>query len=62
MKLYFQDYIDRSLVTGKNVFIEKQGKKEKAFVKDITKDFKLHVIYENGYEEILDSGEVSLLL
>ncbi len=60
--LYFQDYIDRSLVTGKNVFIEKQGKKEKAFVKDITKDFKLHVIYENGYEEILDSGEVSLLL
>ncbi len=60
--LFFQDYIDRSLITGKYVFIEQNGEKEKAFVKEINKDFKLCVQYENGREEIIDSGEVSIIL
>ena len=44
------------------MFIEQNGEKEKAFVKEINKDFKLCVQYENGREEIIDSGEVSIIL
>lgn len=60
--LFLKDYIDRNLVVGKNVLIERGGIKEKAYVKAINNDFKLLVQLENGTDEILDSGEVSLIL
>lgn len=60
--LFLKDYIDRNLVTGKYVYIEQNGRREKAFVKAINNEFKLHVVYEDGRDEILDSGEVSLIL
>lgn len=60
--LFLKDYIDRNLVTGKYVYIEQNGRREKAFVKLIDNEFKLHVVYEDGRNAVLDSGEVSLIL
>lgn len=60
--LYLKEYIDRSLVKGKYVLIEKNNIKEKAYVLGITDDFKLYVEYGDGKTAFLDSGEVSLIL
>ncbi len=60
--LFLQDYIDRSLVTGKNILVENNGKREKAYVLGIDNNFRLQVKYENGQCGFIDSGEVSLIL
>ncbi len=60
--LFLQEYIDRNLVTGKNIYIEHNGRKEKAHVLGIDNSFRLQVKYENGQTDTIDSGEVSIIL
>lgn len=59
---FLEIYKSRSFLTGKNITIDKNGVKQKASVKGIDNKCRLQVVFENGTEENLSSGEVSLIL
>ncbi len=57
---YSEEYIKRSMVTGKDVTVHKGKELIKAHVLGIDEEFGLKVRYEDGSVEILRSGEVSI--
>lgn len=59
---FLNTYKSRSLLTGKNITIEKNGIIQNAFVKGIDDKCRLSVMLENGIEENLNSCEVNLSL
>ena len=59
---YSEEYIKRSIVTGKDVMVHKGKEMVKAHVLGIDEEFGLKVRYEDGSVEILRSGEVSIRL
>ena len=59
-KLFYEEYVSRSLITNKMVTVIYPERKIKCLVLGIDKDFHLDVKLENGEILKLDSGEVSL--
>ena len=59
---YSEEYIRRSMVTGKDVMVHKGKEMIKAHVLGIDEEFGLKVCYEDGSVEVLRSGEVSIRL
>lgn len=57
---YSDEYIRRSMVTGKDVTVYKGGEALAAHVLGIDEEFGLKVRYDDGSVEILRSGEVSI--
>jgi BirA family biotin operon repressor/biotin-[acetyl-CoA-carboxylase] ligase len=57
---YSDEYIKRSMVTGKNIMVLRGEEKIPAFVLGIDEEFGLKVRYEDGSVEILRSGEISI--
>ncbi len=57
---YSEEYIRRSMVTGKDVMVHKDKEMIPAHVLGIDEEFGLKVRYEDGSVEILRSGEVSI--
>ena len=57
---YSEEYIRRSMVTGKDVMVHKDKEIIPAHVLGIDEEFGLKVRYEDGSVEILRSGEVSI--
>lgn len=57
---YSDEYIRRSMVTGKDVTVHKGSEAISAHVLGIDEEFGLKVRYEDGSVEILRSGEVSI--
>ena len=61
-KSYLKEYIDRSILLGKNItVIDKDGNKT---AKAISIDDECHLLvrFEDGTEKLLSSGEVSIKL
>lgn len=61
-KSYLKEYIDRSILLGKNItVIDKDGNKP---AKAISIDDECHLLvrFEDGTEKLLSSGEVSIKL
>jgi len=54
------EYKNRSIVTGKNILILRNGGEEEAFAIDINDDYSLLVKKENGEIENLNTGDVSI--
>jgi len=54
------EYKKRSMVTGKNILILRNGGEEEAVVIDINDDYSLLVKKENGEIENLNTGDVSI--
>lgn len=59
---YVEKYRERSLVPGKEIQVITQGKSEKAVACGIDDNCRLLVRYEDGREESLSSGEISIRL
>ena len=59
---HLEEYRRRSILIGKNVTVVKLSESYPATVKDITKGYKLKLTLENGEEELLSTGEVSIRL
>ena len=57
---YSEEYIRRSVVTGKDVTVHKGNEMVKAHVLGIDQEFGLKVRYEDGSVEVLRSGEISI--
>jgi BirA family biotin operon repressor/biotin-[acetyl-CoA-carboxylase] ligase len=57
---YSDEYIKRSMVTGKDVMVHKDKEMIPAHVLGIDEEFGLKVRYEDGSVEVLRSGEVSI--
>ena len=57
---YSEEYIRRSMVTGKDVTVHKGNEMINAHVLGIDEEFGLKVRYDDGSVEILRSGEVSI--
>jgi BirA family biotin operon repressor/biotin-[acetyl-CoA-carboxylase] ligase len=57
---YSEEYIRRSMVTGKDVTVHKGSEMINAHVLGIDQEFGLKVRYDDGSVEILRSGEVSI--
>ena len=57
---YSEEYIRRSMVTGKDVMVHKDKEMIPAHVLGIDEEFGLKVRYEDGSVEVLRSGEVSI--
>lgn len=54
------EYKNRSIVTGKNILILRNGGEEEAFAIDINDDYSLMVKKENGEIENISTGDVSI--
>lgn len=61
-KPFLEAYRSRSMVTGKNVNVITPRGSYPARVLAVEEDFSLRICLENGNEELLRSGEVSILL
>lgn len=59
---FLEIYKSRSFLTGKKIAVERNGAVQKAQVIGIDDKCRLQVIFENGVEENLNSGEVRLIL
>ena len=59
---YSDEYIKRSMVTGKDVMVFRGGETVRAHVLGIDEEFGLKVRYEDGSVEVLRSGEISIRL
>ena len=57
---YSEEYIRRSMLTGKDVTVHKGKEMIKAHVLGIDEEFGLKVRYDDGSVEIVRSGEVSI--
>lgn len=61
-KPFMPVYRERSIVTGRKITIEKNGVKREAYADFIDDKCRLHIEYENSRKEILNAGEVGLIL
>ncbi|MCI7404736.1 biotin--[acetyl-CoA-carboxylase] ligase [Pyramidobacter sp.] len=59
-KAFLQGYRERSFLSGKDVDVVSGAERRPARALDIDGEFRLHVRYEDGAEEYLQSGEVSV--
>lgn len=59
-RLFLTEYRKRIITLGKPVMVMKDNKQREATAIDIDNDCHLKVKYENGDEEYLSSGEVSI--
>lgn len=59
-KDYAQEYRNRSFVIGREVYVLTPGERKKARVLDVDQDCHLVVCYDDGSEEHLSSGEISI--
>lgn len=59
---YIDEYRKRSLVTGKDVEISGHGSRRRAHVLGIDDEFGLIVRYPDGKEDVMRSGEVSIII
>ncbi|WP_352403082.1 biotin--[acetyl-CoA-carboxylase] ligase [Pyramidobacter sp.] len=59
-KAFLKGYRERSFLTGKDVYVVSGAERRPARALDIDDEFRLHVRYENGADEYLQSGEVSV--
>jgi len=57
---YSDEYIKRSMVTGKDITVHKGKEMIRAHVLGIDEEFGLKVRYEDGSVEVLRSGEISI--
>ncbi len=55
------EYKNRLFILGEKIDVIKNGKAIRAVALDINHDFNLLVKYENGEEELLKSGEISII-
>lgn len=60
-KTYLNDYRDRSFLCGKRIEVIRSGQTRRARALAIDDDFRLLVRYDDGTEEALSSGEVSII-
>lgn len=60
LKSHTDEYIQRSIVIGKQVSVISGDSVRSAFVDGITENCELKVTYENGEKGVVSSGEVSL--
>lgn len=58
-KPFYDDYVSRSLLTGRQIEVLRGGTRIPATACGIDRDFRLRVIYADGSEESLAAGEVS---
>lgn len=59
-KTFYKKYKERSCVTGKKIHVVSNGNITPATAKDIDDNCRLLVEYENGKQEFLNSGEISI--
>jgi len=59
-KIYAEEYVKRSMVLGEKILVLKNGNARKAVAEALDGDLRLKVKYENGDEQFLDSGEISV--
>ena len=59
-KTFLNDYKRRSVVIGKDVTVIGGGEEKRAHVLDIDENCRLLVVYEDGSEGTLSSGEISI--
>ena len=59
---FAEEYRKRSIVTGQNILVLRNGQEIPAFAEDIDGECRLRVRYADGREELLSSGEVSIRL
>lgn len=59
-KAFLQGYRERSFLSGKDVYVINGAERQTARALDIDDEFRLHVRYENGADEYLQSGEISV--
>lgn len=57
---FFDEYVRRSIIIGKDIKVLRGGESKVARALSIDSNCNLRVRYENGTEEILSSGEVSI--
>ena len=57
---FLEDYIKRSIVLNKEIFVIKNGEKVSAFALALDNKCRLKVKYPNNKEEMLSSGEISI--
>ncbi|MEG2395837.1 MAG: biotin--[acetyl-CoA-carboxylase] ligase [Oscillospiraceae bacterium] len=60
--IYINEYRKRSLVVGKKVKVISKGETKDALVIKIDDSCRLHIKYDDGKEEFLSSGEISIKL
>ena len=58
-KSFYDDYVSRSLLTGRQIEVLRGGTRIPATALGIDHDFHLHVVYPDGSREDLAAGEVS---
>ncbi|MBQ9084221.1 MAG: biotin--[Clostridia bacterium] len=58
-KYIFEQYTSRSCLDGRRVMVIKPSLEREATVIGIREDFSLHIRYDDGSEEFLNTGEVS---
>ena len=58
-KPFYDDYVSRSLLTGRQIEVLRGGTRIPATALGIDRDFHLHVVYPDGSREDLAAGEVS---
>lgn len=61
-KNFVEKYKERCFVLGKEIYIVKNGEYQKAKAVDIDESCRLLVEYDNGKQEYLNSGEISIRL
>lgn len=59
-RAWLEEYRERCVTTGKDVRVIRGESERSAFAMEVTDDFALRVRYEDGTEETLNSGEVSV--
>jgi len=59
-KAFMQEYRERSFLIGKTIMYHSGKEERKAFAKDVDDEARLLVRYEDGSEDALNAGEVSL--
>lgn len=57
---FAEEYRKRSIVTGQNILVLRNGQEIPAFAEDIDGECRLRVRYADGREELLSSGDVSI--
>ncbi len=57
-----QEYRQNCIVTGKHVDVISQKDRKRAYVTGVDDQYRLQVRYEDGSDDILNSGEISLVL
>lgn len=59
-KPFLKSYQERSLLRGRDVYVINGSEKTPAHALDVDDEFRIHVRYEDGHEEWIQSGEISV--